>query len=726
MLREKFTLRNFKPEQWEVIRAIIYDRRDCFVIAGTGFGKSLIYQFPPVYLNKIAIVISPLISLMEDQVLSLQRKGIKSCLLGPMQKEQNIKLKKYQVVYLTPEFFSGSEGHDKLTKIKDDICLIAIDESHCITQWGSDFRPKFRQLAHFKSFLPGVPIVCLTATATAHCQVDVCKTLQLELPLIVKADLNRPNLDFTVIQRGKDFIKDVKDHLTDISRGSAIIYVLRRVETEQFSSALSREGFDCQPYHAGLSGHRRHQVLKDFTEGKLRFIVATIAFGMGIDRSDVRAVIHYGCPKNIESYYQESGRAGRDGASSKCIIFWEEKDFEFHRYWLYKAKHTSDEYRKHCDNLLVQMHNFLISKQCRRFEILHYFNPMQPQLLAHESCCDNCTRSIYARVPLNKIYEGIDSNGLVNISAFARVLLKLGNAYDGQGDFRYFLKFLMGEMPETPNKNHPLELFAAGKLRPEPFWAKILSVLFVKKMMFKHVEVERIPVPIDIDADNEDELIEIIVRRHDYIKVTKKGFKFLRRKTMRLNEPAFGLVRFLKKTNREYYIDNGEVKSKLRKRLTEVKKVATKTENNIGLFNFGSTANLRMPEKRRKLEKEEHVNDVGAAGCSTWQSTAIKVEQPTMSVEEKNELSEEELEDEAMDDDEHLDNVKMNLAMTRRPLEVELDDLLIFLETREDLQQLTDEAFQDTEKVELSYVSPLKVPPNSRRPLKPRLMRNEM
>jgi RecQ family ATP-dependent DNA helicase len=684
-LKSIFKHNSFHEAQWAIIRAIIYDKRDCFIIAGTGFGKSLCYQFPPIFMNKIAVVISPLISLMEDQVLALQRKGVKACFLGSMQTEKNINLKKYQVIYLTPEYL---DGHENLNTIKDQICLIAIDECHCITVWGSDFRPKFRQLAKFKENFPGVPVLCLTATATEHCQTDIFTSLNLNNPLFIKTDLNRPNLEFSVIRRGEDFVEDVKPFLNDVTAGAAIIYVLRRNETEQYAEALEREGFACKPYHAGLNDETRHQALKDFSEGKLCFIIATIAFGMGIDRADVRTVIHYGSPKNLESYYQEAGRAGRDNQRSKSIIFWEERDFGFHQFWLRNLQES--EHKARCENLLTLMRQYLMSNECRRMEILHYFDPTVDQLLIHEACCDNCIKKLHARVPLRKMYRGVDVNGLVNLSTDARILLELVMAYKGKCDEKKSIKFLMGEMPTRNNRNHPLALFARGLPKTEAWWIKLLNILIKRKIIVKRVEVRHIliaGVGEVFDEDDDLEIVdppEVVVVRNDYLKLTKKGLKLLRRKTLKMFEEPMMVFKFLKLTSREYYIEHDEVKWKLRKvKKVEAKKLTAKkpTANTTELFKFDFNPNLlESTTKRKKGEFNE------GASCSKWFKAA------TNSDEE--EQSDEKICDN--EDDEYVSNLLWFRKILQKPLKVDLDEFLIYLENYECEEAEDEDQFSQT------------------------------
>lgn len=614
---------------------------------------------------------------MEDQVISLKSKGIKAHLLSPKPIERKTDLSKFQVVYMTPELFEAPKGRAKLEEIKDRICLVAIDECHCVTQWGSDFRKTFRKLVNIKTFLVGVPVVCLTATATDYCQQDVSMTLALENPLVVRAELNRPNLEFTVMQKGGSFVSDIKKYLTSIKSGTAIIYVLRRRDAEQYSNELRREGFVSKPYHAGMKAKTRYEIVQAFSEGKLRFIVATIAFGMGIDRADVRAVIHYGSPRNLESFYQESGRAGRDGFPASCVVFWNRRDFEFHRYWLNNGKKSNIEYLEHCKNLINQMENFLISTTCRRMEILRYFDISKAELPVHENCCDNCKKKLHSLVPLHKMYEEIDDKGLLDLSQDSRILLQLVQAYKGRCIQKSFLKLLMGEIPKTPNRNHPLNLFGRGKTKPEAWWTIVLKFTLQRKFIRNSIEVQHIPIdPVLNNNAGEDDAVQMIVRREDFLKLTKHGRKFLLRKTKTFRvPPSLEIFPLLKKTQFEYYIENGTVKSKLRIPGTgmEIEVEKKKTENCENLFKFVVPRDQRKTS--RKLETEEIVN-VGAC-CSTWKEPV----EPEKCKEIESETVDEE-------DDENFEAMKTFYLSKRRPLLDDIDELLVFLETFDENKQV--------------------------------------
>lgn len=363
-LRRFFGHPAFRPTQWQVIRSVMEDRRDNCVIMATGYGKSLCYQFPAVYLCGITVVISPLISLMQDQVLSLNIANISACLLGTAQSNKNIESEilnnDYRVVYMSPEYISVG-GLELLRRMGTTITLIAIDEAHCISQWGHDFRISYRDLAKIRDVLPTIPFLALTATATKRVLADISNNLQLRQPQILCTGFDRPNLEFIVRRKSKSIWADLSPFVISDTIGSLIIYVLTRKKAENIAELIQGNGVRCEAYHAGLPLKKRRDIHEHFVRDKLRIVVATVAFGMGIDKPDVRVVIHYGAPKDIESYYQEVGRAGRDGQPSKCVMFFSTGDFIFHRQLRWKSKIQQTQ-----NDLLQSMEDFCRSTDCRR------------------------------------------------------------------------------------------------------------------------------------------------------------------------------------------------------------------------------------------------------------------------------------------------------------------------------------------------------------------------
>ncbi|XP_026996941.2 Werner syndrome ATP-dependent helicase homolog isoform X1 [Tachysurus fulvidraco] len=401
-LKMYFGHHNFKPVQWKVIQSVLERRRDNLVVMATGYGKSLCFQFPPVFCVNISVVISPLIALMEDQVLQLKMSNISACFLGSAQ-TQNVSadlLKgHFRVVYMTPEFCSGNISLLEQLNKSVGLCLIAVDEAHCISQWGHDFRSAYRDLGKLKRRLPDVPIVALTATASPSIRDDIVKSLHLVNPQVTCTSFDRPNLYLDVNRKSGDMIQDLKSFLVKKKsgdyefEGSAIVYCPSKKEAERVASALFKLGISCGVYHAGLGIKQRRETQYQFMRDEIQCVAATVAFGMGINKPDIRKVIHYGAPKEMESYYQEIGRAGRDGLPSACHVLWTSSDMVLNRFLLNQTK--SDRFRGYKMEMMAKMEKYLNSTKCRRKLILSHFEDKQLRkvtsgIMGTGKCCDNC------------------------------------------------------------------------------------------------------------------------------------------------------------------------------------------------------------------------------------------------------------------------------------------------------------------------------------------------
>lgn len=488
-LKTYFGHSSFKPVQWKVIHSVLEDKRDNLVVMATGYGKSLCYQFPPVYTGGTGIVICPLISLMEDQVLQLTMSGISSCLLGSAQSKDvkdNIKAGLYRVIYMTPEFCSGNlellQDIDRTT----GIALIAVDEAHCISEWGHDFRISFRKLNSLKKALPSVPIVALTATASPSIREDIVNCLNLKNPQVTCTSFDRPNLYLEVGRQSGNTLRDLKQFLTRKGssstyefEGPTIIYCPSRKATEQVMFELNKLGVTCGAYHAGMGIQKRRDTHHQFMRDEIQCVVATVAFGMGINKADIRMVIHYGAPKEMESYYQEIGRAGRDGLPASCHVLWTAADLVLNRRLLNEIH--NEKFRLYKLKMLEKMEKYLSSNSCRRKIILSHFEDKQLRkvssgIMGTEECCDNC------RCRTSCLATSSDSEGgLQDFGKQAYQLLSAVSALEEKFGTRVPILFLRGSNSQRlPDRYRKHPLYGSGKDWTENWWKSLSQQLIME------------------------------------------------------------------------------------------------------------------------------------------------------------------------------------------------------------------------------------------------------
>ncbi|XP_056121525.1 bifunctional 3'-5' exonuclease/ATP-dependent helicase WRN isoform X2 [Rhinichthys klamathensis goyatoka] len=488
-LKTFFGHHNFKPVQWKVIQSVLTERRDNLVVMATGYGKSLCFQFPPVYCEKISVVICPLIALMEDQVLQLQMSNIPACFLGSAQTKnliEEVKRGDFRVVYMTPEFCSGNIPLLVQLDATPGLSLVAIDEAHCISQWGHDFRSAYRDLGKLKTNLPGVPICALTATASPSIREDIVKSLHLINPMITCTSFDRPNLYLDVNRKSGDAIQDLKRFLVKKKgggfefEGSAIVYCPSKKEAERVTVALRKLDIPCGVYHAGLSIKQRRDTQHQFMRDEIQCVVATVAFGMGINKSDIRKVIHYGAPKEMESYYQEIGRAGRDGLPSACHVLWMPGDMALNRFILNQSK--SERFRGYKIDMMAKMEKYLNSTKCRRKLILCHFEDKRLRkvtsgILGSSECCDNCRTGVDRGDP-----EGV----LQDFGSCAYQLMKAVRTMDERFGITAPILFLRGSSSQrVPDRFRKHSLFGIGRDISDSWWKALSRELVAEKYLIE-------------------------------------------------------------------------------------------------------------------------------------------------------------------------------------------------------------------------------------------------
>ncbi len=413
ILNNNFGYSEFRPLQEDVISNVL-EGNDSLVIMPTGGGKSLCFQIPALVLEGSSLVVSPLISLMRDQVESLRQNGISAAYLNStLTIDEQINVEKrlisgeIKLLYISPERLR-SDNFRKIIQ-ETSLNLIAIDEAHCISQWGHDFRPEYTQLNFIKADFPDLPLMALTATADKATRTDILNQLRISEATTFIASFDRPNLNLNV-RPGQNRVSAIINLIGQNSSESGIIYCLSRKTTESLATKLKSSGINAEPYHAGLPAHLRHDVQERFLRDDLKVICATIAFGMGIDKSNVRWVMHYNLPKNIESYYQEIGRAGRDGLASKTFLFYSYADIVQLKQFIKESPQ-----KQLLEAKLTRMQQFAEATTCRRRVLLSYFGE---QL---ETDCGNCD-------VCNDPPQFIDGLILAQkaLSASARTLEKVG------------------------------------------------------------------------------------------------------------------------------------------------------------------------------------------------------------------------------------------------------------------------------------------------------------
>ena len=421
-LSEQFGFAKFRPGQEEVIRAVLAGR-DAMAVMPTGLGKSLCYQLPATLLPGLTLVISPLIALMQDQVASLRQRKVNAAAfhsgLTGFEKNrviQDLSQKRLQLLYLAPERMQH-EGFLKLLRSLW-VSLLVVDEAHCISQWGHDFRPDYLKIGLLRRELTNPPCLALTATATARVQTDLCNRLSLRDPFRLVAGFRRTNLALSVrlCQSRQDKLATLDRLIRATERGSILVYCATRRAVEEIADCLGQSHQSVGYYHAGLSDEERQLVHENFRRGTVRILAATNAFGMGIDKTDVRLVIHFDIPGSLEAYYQEVGRAGRDGRPAACVLLFHERDLATQEYFIQQASQDSEgaDRAERMKTLLQDMLRYVSGSTCRQLAILEYFSDEDERVLGPCGLCDRCVAPV--RQPSREVSH--------DDAAFAKAILE--------------------------------------------------------------------------------------------------------------------------------------------------------------------------------------------------------------------------------------------------------------------------------------------------------------
>lgn len=485
-LKQYFGHEGFRALQEEAVDQILR-QKDLLMVLPTGGGKSLCYQLPATIMEGTAIVVSPLLALMHDQVEALKAMGIEAAMLSSMQSSEEshnifsrLHQGKIKLLYLSPERLNTPNFLEALKPLK--ISFFVVDEAHCVSEWGHEFREDYRKLDQIKAHFPNIPVAAFTATATPKVASDITSNLRLSDPLILKGTIFRNNLKIMAKPRIKNGLNQLLEFLEAYQHEAGIIYTLSRKDTETLAQSLQKQGFKAEPYHAGLSTDQKNRTFHQFIYDEIQVVVATIAFGMGIDKSNIRYVVHMQLPKSVESFYQEIGRAGRDGLEAQTLLLFSASD---------SAKRISmietlpeGLYKNNAMNKFMTLQNFAQSDQCRHQSIAAYFNDTIKPCQDH---CDNCLAP-----PVEKV--SITEDAMKFLSAIYRLNQGFGKSY--------VIDVLRGAKQEKllNNRHDALSVYGIGESETSAYWSIVADLLLEHGALTRgdYKELKLLPKGIEI------------------------------------------------------------------------------------------------------------------------------------------------------------------------------------------------------------------------------------
>ena len=478
VLKTVFGYDSFRSQQKEIINSIL-NHKDTLVIMPTGGGKSLCYQIPALILPGVTIVVSPLISLMQDQVAALNASGIQAVFMNStldyktyLDNIQKIKEEETKIIYVSPEGLSTSRFREIFSENNIEISCITVDEAHCVSQWGHDFRLDYLEIGSFRNYFPQASMIALTATATDQVRKDIIKNLQMKNPEVFISSFNRPNI-FLEVQNKRDPLTQVITYITKHHGESGIIYCNSRRQVDQLTDTLDNLGYSVLNYHAGLSDEIRSQNQEKFVKDEIQIMVATIAFGMGIDKPNVRYVINYDLPKSMEEYYQEIGRSGRDGLPSSALLLYSPGDISKIRFFFNDVANPQQS-----EALLQKMISYATSRECRRQNLLSYFseNFTPPEGKEEQDCCcDICSRG---------------APPLTDVTIPAQKIMCCIIRTDEHFGANYVIDVLMGSKNKRilENGHNRISTYGIGRDLSKNDWLDLVDLLIAKNFLTKSGE----------------------------------------------------------------------------------------------------------------------------------------------------------------------------------------------------------------------------------------------